>query len=341
MALENDGLKIETISVDEPDRWRKAIAALPIAPAHTWDYNYSIAPSSHGEIKLFFASRENQNAVCPILCRSFESHFDIASPYGFGGFIGDLQPVDLAKAWNKFNSDRGTVASYVALGPENSYEACFKPDEIFPAKPVFIVDLSLTEEKLSEALASNRRYDLKRWLSRGYKVIDDKKVLLTAAKELYPKTLDRVEASSTYRFSDETLERLFDIETTVALGIEEEGKVTALSVFLSTPCRGEYFLNASTIPGRAHSKGLIWLGMTRLKSIGVSKLNLGGGAREHDQLEDFKQRFGGQKASCKSLQQIHNSEVYEHLSSGVDRARVNNADFFPLYRATPLSGDQT
>ena len=113
-------------------------------------------------------------------------------------------------------------------------------------------------------------------------------------------------------------------------GIGDE--VQAVCVFGYTPYVAEYLFGVSAPEGRRHSAALLWHGAMRLRSLGIPRLNLGGGIHRGDGVADFKRRFGAARRALGSLRQVYDPERFEELCrrAGVDPS--DRAGYFPPYR---------
>jgi hypothetical protein len=114
----------------------------------------------------------------------------------------------------------------------------------------------------------------------------------------------------------------------------EDGAIEAITIFLHAGARGEGFLNAATLSGRRHSRGLYWQAMLDLRAAGVRELNIGGGIQAGDGLSEFKQRLGARRAPTLALRQVFDEVRYREAcaSAGVE-ATIDG--YFPAWRRRP------
>jgi hypothetical protein len=151
--------------------------------------------------------------------------------------------------------------------------------------------------------------------------------------QLYPETIERVGASGVYNFSTATLEQLANAPDTVLVGVEEKSTVHAVVLFLHTPWIAEYFLNATSSQGRKYTRLLVWTAIKALKRSNVAWLNLGGGVKPGDSLDQFKRRFGGKMVRGQVLRQIFDQKKYSSLCSKYSPKNdgTGEAGYFPPY----------
>ncbi|EKD71932.1 MAG: hypothetical protein ACD_46C00059G0001, partial [uncultured bacterium] len=195
------------------------------------------------------------------------------------------------------------------------------------ANPVYMLDLTQSTDLLLKKLSKVHRYELRQWEISSANLITDKSRLLTGLFDLYRKTLSRVNASALYYFQTETLSHLVESKNTIAIGVITQGKLEAISLFLHTPYIADYFINASTIDGRRHARGLLWTGIEMLKQLSIPSLNLGGGIKPNDNLDKYKRRFGGVLYSSPVLKQIYNQEKFDMLCKKI----YDHHNYFPPY----------
>src|ERR1044072_7106332 len=93
----------ELISINDAAAWREALAEIPHALAHTWEYvkawSLSFGSSVRGQdeegIWLYGFEQAGARRVCPLAERKWNGHCDIVTPYGFSGFAGQGEGADL------------------------------------------------------------------------------------------------------------------------------------------------------------------------------------------------------------------------------------------------------
>jgi hypothetical protein len=94
-------LKQELISLNDAAGWRNALAGLPHAFAHTWEYVSAWAQTlrSSETVWLYVAEQAGWRRVCPLAERDWRGQRDIVTPYGFSGFTGNGMPHDGRAGW--------------------------------------------------------------------------------------------------------------------------------------------------------------------------------------------------------------------------------------------------
>jgi hypothetical protein len=138
-----------------------------------------------------------------------------------------------------------------------------------------------------------------------------------------------------YHFGAETLTSLCVLENVFLVGAEVDGALEAVMVFGHTPELGEYLFGVALPEGRRHAARLLWCGIERLRSLGVPRVNLGGGARPGVGLAEFKRRFGARELPLPALRQVYRPEAFAALCSAAGVSPEMNG-YFPPYHSPGL-----
>ena len=113
------------------------------------------------------------------------------------------------------------------------------------------------------------------------------------------------------------------------IGASLNNKIVCAVLFIKFKKKAEYFINASTLDGRFASRKLIWEMIVNLKKQGIENINLGGGVKEGDFLDDFKRRFGGKAMHMGKLTGVVNHSKYDELCE--EFCIDESTDYFPPY----------
>lgn len=339
------------IHINQKEEWQFALKGVPHAFAHTWEYNHalshSLTPTSHqrvAQLWLYVYENAATRYVSPIVERKWREHTDIATPYGFSGFAGYGDTKQFLSDWKNFAAEHGWVCGYIGLNPvldQGAYESGESANEVFTTHQIYFVDLAQPGDERFESLSNNVVKQLRDWQKTGARLIHDQERATQFFIANYDEFTNRTGASSVYRFARQTLEELLAIDRVLLVGAENSaGQIEAASVFCYSDYGGEYLFNVSLIEGRHHSAALLWEGMLQLKARGIAGINLGGGVKAGDGLDEFKARFGGIKLPLRALKQIYRPEIYVRCCAEAGVEATALTDDFPGYRSVSMAVQQ-
>ncbi|MGN6378070.1 MAG: GNAT family N-acetyltransferase, partial [Gaiellales bacterium] len=149
--------------------------------------------------------------------------------------------------------------------------------------------------------------------------------------EMYGESMRRIEADPFYHFGPAFFEALQPLgEAAVVLDAD-----SAAGLFLCGGGAMHYFLAASTPEARelASASLVLFEAMRFARDHGLTTLALGGGLRDGDALQRFKQSLGEGRAPLWFGAAVHDPEAYERLSASAGVAPDD--PFFPAYRRPP------
>lgn len=324
-ARENE-VVVEHFKLRDTVQWNSALADSTFNVYQSWEYCSALSKSIDGDIELLKLTLGQSGLLTTFYRRTLNgSDIDVVSPYGFGGFSvwGDEWTLCKHRLYDWLAS-AGIVTAYLVGSPSSDLGAA-------SGRTAYLLDISTSEETLFRNMASSHRTELKKLLAdTSISVTDDRTKIMPVFIQLYQQTLARVGASASYRFSAQTLQELCLTSNALLLACTVSGRIVATTLMLRSGRHAEYFINATRTDGRHLTRLLIWESIRRLKSLGVSTIHLGGGAKEGDNLEAFKRRLGGKRVVIPAYKSIINLTAYEkqcraHGCSGGDHS------YFPIY----------
>ena len=329
-------MQYKRISLIDKKEWDFALEGIRFTPSQTWTYCNAISRSSGQDTNLHVFETSSRKCLIPLSERSKEVDcLDLVSPYGFGGFSGDdelLSSPDFRDEILEVLASEGYITAYILQHPSHPLQEKVWGEFLSSSHVVYQLDLEKDIESLWAGLAKSHRYEVRKsQKNSSITFVTDKKILTAYVAELYRETLKRVGASDVYNFSNETLGLLIGSENVFLVGVKDETGIQAVSLFLNGQGVSDYFLNASSEIGRSYSRSLIWSAVLHLKDNGVVKLNLGGGVKPGDSLDDFKRRFGGVKAVGQSVKVVFNREAYDRLCLKYCSRNNVEGGYFPPY----------
>lgn len=323
--------------------WMRAIDAMPHDFGHRPEYALAATAVTGFETGLWVHEGVAGRAACVVALRDAPGGFDIATPLGFAGFATGGDVSALGAAWTQDWTRRGAITAYVQLSP-------FRPpdrwrellpgltDWLQPAQDCWCWNLRPEADELLAGMSSKHRQLLRKWLREEATVEWDQQVLLTHFNRLYAEFLGRHAIASIYHYHASPLALIAAAPGTVLVGARNEhGDIEAVTMFLHGEKTADSFLNAATVAGRRHSRGLYWLGVLRLRALGVQHLNLGGGIVPGDGLSEFKDRLGATRSPTLALKQVFDRDRFA-AACAMAGVPADVSGYFPAWRK-PVAQD--
>ncbi len=312
------------IPLADRSRW-DAVASESQVPSHGWTFCAALADSGPAP-SLARVSNESSVLIMPFVERTWADTVDITTITTVSGASWSTPDPAVLDRWSHYARSREWIAGYVQFRPRTDLSAV---PAARPGNSVFIVDLRVGD-LLARASTIVRR-KVKRAISAGAQLRDDRRRVEEAVVRLYPETMHRVRARDNYDYSEQTLRGWFRDRRSLVLGAGVGDQIQACALFLVSGDQAEYHLGASSDAGRALQAWLIHAGMVRLREKGVALLNLGGGVRHGDGLFQFKAKFGGEQHVLHAVRQIYRQDVYGRLTK--DAGVSADESWFPAYRS--------
>lgn len=260
--------------------------------------------------------------VAPLIVRDIPGtgERDAISPYGYPGVVGtplDPATIDL--------SATGLVSVFIrhTLGPSPLAGATER-------NVVQIADPALPPK----SRPSDRR-QVRRNLEAGYKMElvsgpETSAEQRAGFNDVYEQTMRRAGAAGHYFFGAVYFDRVLEAPRTwLALAYDPGGDLAAASIAAVSDGYLHYYLSGSADSHlrEAPMKNVVTRLVEHSIELGLP-LNLGGGIRPGDALEEFKRGFANRRQPWLTSELICDAEKYEQLSAGREAG-----GFFPAYRA--------
>jgi hypothetical protein len=281
--------------------------------------------AAEGVTHTLRVSAERAELLAPLLVREIpgSQRLDAVSPYGYPGFAApaglELDPDEVD--W----SATGLVSVFVrhrvggpALAGASARNQLQIADPALPAKS-----------------RPSDRQQIRRNLERGYKVrlvegrsaSDVERAGFLAA---YEETMRRAGADRRYFFSGDYFARILACEAAwLLLALDAAGEVAAGSIATRSDGLLHYYLSGTAERYLEDSpmKNIV-AKMVEFAAEQGLRLNLGGGLRPGDALEEFKRGFANRTEPFRTSEIVSDRAAYEELTAG-----SAPASFFPAYRA--------
>lgn len=181
---------------------------------------------------------------------------------------------------------------------------------------------------------SDRR-QVRRNLEAGYRLelvpgVETSAEQRAGFNDVYEQTMRRTGAAGHYFFGVAYFDRVLEADRTwLALAYDSEGALAAASIAVVSDGYLHYYLSGSADSHlrEAPMKSVVSRLVEHSAELGLP-LNLGGGIRPGDALEEFKRGFANRRQPWLTSELICDAEKYAQLSAGREAG-----DFFPAYRA--------
>jgi hypothetical protein len=263
-------------------------------------------------------------SLVPLIVRSIEGSeaADATSPYGYPGGLVDGAPpgaggVDWSQTGLVSIFGRERLGAPPWLADPSSRGRVHLHD---PAKPRQL------RGRLAEQVRANERDG---WevdtLTGPDSPLDDR----TAFAAAYEETMRRAEAAERYFFAPAYFDAVLSFERSWLLVGRREGEVGAAAIAAVSDGLLHYFLGGTADAARAASpfKNVVVAMLDLADELGIA-LNLGGGIRPGDGLDEFKRGFANAELEFFTQEVVCDPVAYAELTG--DRKA---GDFFPAYRA--------
>jgi len=323
-------MKIEEISIENKDGWSKLHESKSTDLYMSWEYCQIINDKYELGITLLCIENGNNGVMLTYAKRSKKNdNFDLFTPYGMGGIeIWGDKKEDMIQSLSKYLGSKQYVSYYLLCSADQ-----FKQNnDLFKThRTTYNLNLNKSVEELWKGIHKNHKYEIKKIKQDDFKIIYEKSILKDNFTDLYEQTILRVNASSAYSYKRATLQNLINSNISELIGACINNKIVCVVLFIKFKNKAEYFINASTQEGRFASRKLIWEMIVNLKEQGIETINLGGGVKEGDFLDDFKRRFGGKAMPMGKLTGVVNHVKYDELCK--EFCLHESTDYFPPYWA--------
>jgi Acetyltransferase (GNAT) domain len=269
---------------------------------------------------------DDAELLAPLIVRQVGDgpDLDAVSPYGYPGFTVIGEGAELDPRTVDF-SRTGLVSVFIR----------HRLDLVPLAGSTERNVVQIADPTLAPKSRPSDRRQVRRNLDAGYTVELIPGAGTSAAQraaflDLYEQTMRRTDAAPHYFFDAAYFDRLLPAERTwLALAADAEGTPAAASIACVSDGYLHYYLSGSadTHLGDSPMKNVLARLMEHSDELTLP-LNLGGGIRPGDALEEFKRGFANRTLAWRTSELICDPRRYAELSAGRDAG-----GFFPAYRA--------
>lgn len=204
------------------DEWDDIVDRTPNAYVHyRSDYLDAFCDSKSGYPVMFVYECDSKIAINVAFKRdisddtnfkniiSHGEHFDLMSPYGYGGYVGNVEIAkEVMKEHHRFCERRGYVSEVVKFHPLSDYREDYMGVLESPFHNV-IRDLTQNMDTIWMDFKPKVRKNVKRARSSGVEIIIDKDgEMINDFIKVYYSTMERNEASDNYFFSKDFFDKI-------------------------------------------------------------------------------------------------------------------------------------
>jgi hypothetical protein len=335
-------------------RWRHVLGRVPHDVYHLPEYAAFCARHEGGVPTAFHAASNEKEILIPLLVRPLppvsgmpDGWSDAISPYGYPGPLvthpDDRQWIEQAMcAFRQAARDNRLLTAFLRLHPFRGVQAqALEAAGVSLRHHGDVVYVDLTRSPEEQWTRVNHRRNVRKLLEAGFAVVFDEWSGYEGFGPLYRRTMDRVNATPFYFFSDayfRDLRETLDARLHLSTVISPQGELAAAGLFIETGGIIQYHLGGTACSYRARAPSKLMFDHVRRwgSCTGAAILNLGGGiGGRTDALFDFKAGFSQLRAPFHTARVVSDPPLYAAVSRSALPSHVvgSDPDFFPVYRA--------
>lgn len=287
--------------------------------------------AAEGATHTIVVERGRDRAAIPVLVREIPGSNgarDAISPYSYPGAAVRGEPIPAAEVdW----SGTGLVSAFVRdrLGGPPAF-----------AEPTERSVVLVSDPALPRKSRMSDRQQIRKNAAAGLEVThmagpEAGEGELADFHRVYTETMKGVGAAERYMYRRAYFDRLFSSPLAeLFVARTHEGEMAAAAIVVASDGFLHYYLSGTADAHRraAPSKNLIAAVIDRAEERGMA-MNLGGGMRPGDGLEEFKRGFANRELPFRTHEIVCDRAGYHRLAG--ERA---DTGFFPLYRAPRPAG---
>lgn len=304
------------------------------------------AETKEGKVWIPLIERKVPDAVS-----KGKDYADYVSPYGYPGilFSNPVSHEQLNNIIRRFQADgaerENCVVSFLRLNPILNPFVWQKDDLIEQVDHGHTITVPLDEdlEEVEDNFYSSYRRAIKKLLDEGFTFVLDDRSRFSDFLAVYNDTMNRLDASDYYYFSEHYFEQLFDMmgdKIYLSSVLDNNDEMVAGGIFTDFNGVVQSHLAATKTAYLEHSPSkLLYYGLIEWATAGSGHkwLHLGGGLNsKEDSLYKFKRGFSPIENQFSTLRIVHNKQTYNNLNYNAlvesGREKFEDPDYFPLYR---------
>jgi len=340
----------EVLSTEKAEAWRKKHNRLPENQQDTYftpDYYALYEHLGDGKAQCFVFEKNGEIALYPFLINSVnnkgyelaDEYFDIQGAYGYNGIISsdhsEAFKTEFFKNLDEYCTQNNIIAEFNRFHPVmDNVSFSEKHRKIIFDRSTVTIDLEQEFEEIKREFSSSTKRALKKAYKNNLKphVYHAKEMPIQRFKELYRKTMERVNSVPYLFFNDAYFEHLFRLQNLDMITVEYEKKIIASAVCFYSNNFYHYHLGASDEEYlNMRPNNMIFESMIKQgKEKNCKYLHLGGGnsGDENDGLYKFKKGFSKLSTDFYIGKKIHNQEIYESV---IHQWKTKNPESFTKF----------
>ena len=343
---------IELIALNESEKWDAVVKSFKRYDVYYLSgYVKAFEQYGDGQAALIYYTHGSTRAINVVMIRDIaddsrfstgvekNKFFDIATPYGYGGFLIEGDDYDtLDREYIEFAKANGFVCEFVRFHTmlDNYREVAEFYEEVYLGDTVFL-DTS-DEAVIWSNLTSKNRNMIRKAQKSGLQVFWGRDLsIIPRFMEIYNATMDKDSADEYYYFNESFYNSILHDLKYNAMWFYSviDNEIASIAIFMFGNGQMHYHLSASRREYQhlAPSNLMIYEAALWASRNGYKTLHLGGGVGcKHDSLYKFKKAFNrGEDKPFYIGKKIFDEEAYRMLVT-MRGDNITNHGFFPEYR---------
>lgn len=342
---------IVEIPVTEKERWNqivKSIKGHDVFYLNEYVTAFMREDESNGVPVLLYYENKNDRAINVVFKRdvskdhkfndvlSMDTYFDLITPYGYGGFLGEIDDYNfLNAAYSKYCVDNKYICEFVRFELFSDYYQHYSGETESRTHNV-VRSLDIPINAIWMDFKQKVRKNVKRANTYGLEIIiDTVGIYMDDFLRIYYGTMERSDAEDSFYFKKTFFEEMMSMDNAVMFHVKFEERIisTELVLYGANNCYSylggtdsEYFYTRA-------NDFLKYEIIKWAKEKGLQNFVLGGGYGSDDGIFQYKMNLAPHGIKDFYIgRKVFDQEKYDQL---VDlRSEENlNEQFFPLYRS--------
>lgn len=313
---------------------------------YTSDYYKLYEQNGDGKAKLFVYKEEKNMVLYPFMLNEikelyFDTRFyDIESAYGYGGPITNSYDKEFLNNFEnnfmRYCIKSNIVAEFIRFHPLIKNENIFSKNiDVSHNRTTVYLELSKGIDRIwNEDISSKNKNKIRK--AEKSNLIVEVNSNYEEFKEIYFKTMDKVNASDNYYFNDKYYEKIQNNRGMFLFNVKKDDVTISSAIFMA---QGEYFHYHLSGSRKEYLKFapnnlLLWEAIKFACKHGAKKFHLGGGLNNNleDNLIIFKKSFSNNTAKFYIGKRVHNQEVYDYIIGEWEKKNNKKSNLFLQYK---------